>query len=165
MTEKRFKLANPNSSFLSMNCGIKYGGRLFNFKEVVALLNSLNDENEQLKKQLSGDFNQSNCITVQKSIVSDLKKENKKLKQNCKNYWYKQYKTLLNENVQLKSELSKLNILYKAKCKTEERLLEMGKEVERENEKLKEELEMFKPVMFQNMRKGTVILYRKGDVE
>ena len=52
-------------------------------------------------------------------------------------------KELLNElndkNKQLKSELGKLNILYKAKCKTEEQLLEMGKEVEKENEQLKKE--------------------------
>ena len=40
----------------------------------------LEKENEQLKKQLSDDFNQSNCITVQKSIISDLKKENVELK-------------------------------------------------------------------------------------
>lgn len=50
-------------------------------------------------------------------------------------------KDLLNElndkNEQLKSELGKLNILYKAKCKTEEQLIEMGKEVEKENEQLK----------------------------
>lgn len=52
MTEKRFKLTNPNSSFLSMNCGIKYGDRLLNFKEVVILLNSLNNENEQLKSEI-----------------------------------------------------------------------------------------------------------------
>lgn len=34
-----------------------------------------------------------------------------------------------------------------------------------ENEQLKKELNAFKPVMFQDMRKGTVILYQKGDVE
>ena len=43
------------------------------------------------------------------------------------------------ENEQLKSELGKLNILYKAKCKTEEQLIKMGKEVEKENEQLKKE--------------------------
>ena len=45
---------------------------------------------------------------------------------------------LNDENEQLKSELGKLNILYKAKCKTEEQLLEMGKEVEKENKQLKQ---------------------------
>lgn len=45
---------------------------------------------------------------------------------------------LAEENEQLKSELGKLHILYKAKCKTEEQLLEMGKEVEKENEQLKQ---------------------------
>ena len=38
-------------------------------------------------------------------------------------------------------------------------------ELNDENKQLKKELEMFKPVMFKDMRKGTVILYRKGDVE
>lgn len=33
----------------------------------------------------------------------------------------------------------------------------------KENEKLRKELDNFKPVMFQDMRKGTVILYSKGD--
>ena len=31
-----------------------------------------------------------------------------------------------------------------------------------ENEKLRKELDNFKPVMFQDMRKGTIILYSKG---
>ena len=32
-----------------------------------------------------------------------------------------------------------------------------------ENEQLRKELDTFKPVMFQDVRKGTVILYSKGD--
>lgn len=32
-----------------------------------------------------------------------------------------------------------------------------------ENEQLRKELDNFKPVMFQDVRKGTVILYSKGD--
>ena len=40
------------------------------------ILDKKNKEIEELKQQLSDDFNQSNCITVQKSIISDLKKEN-----------------------------------------------------------------------------------------
>ena len=51
MTRKRFKLENPNSSLSNMNCGIKYGDKLLNFKEVVDLLNELWKENEQLKHQ------------------------------------------------------------------------------------------------------------------
>ena len=34
-----------------------------------------------------------------------------------------------------------------------------------ENEQLKKELDNFKPVMFQDRRKGTVILYSKGDID
>lgn len=33
----------------------------------------------------------------------------------------------------------------------------------KENEQLKKELDNFKPVMFQDMHRGTVILYSKGD--
>ena len=38
------------------------------------------EENEQLKQQLADDFNQSNCITVQKSKIKELEKENEQLK-------------------------------------------------------------------------------------
>lgn len=34
-----------------------------------------------------------------------------------------------------------------------------------ENEQLQKELNNFKPVMFQDMRKGTIILYSKGDID
>lgn len=34
-----------------------------------------------------------------------------------------------------------------------------------ENEQLRKELDNFKPVMFQDVRKGTVILYSKGDID
>lgn len=34
--------------------------------------------------------------------------------------------------------------------------------LEEENEQLRNELDNFRPVMFQDMRKGTVILYSKG---
>lgn len=37
-------------------------------------------------------------------------------------------------------------------------------ELNDENEQLRKELDNFKPVMFQDMRKGTVILYSKGDI-
>ena len=36
-------------------------------------------------------------------------------------------------------------------------------ELYEENEQLRKELDNFKPVMFQDVRKGTVILYSKGD--
>lgn len=37
------------------------------------------------------------------------------------------------------------------------------KRLNKENEQLKKELDSFKPVIFQDARKGTVILYSKGD--
>ena len=56
----------------------KCGGDTMTLFEVVVELNKLNEENEQLKE-------------------------------NCKNYnWYKQYKTLLKENEQLKHRIKKL---------------------------------------------------------
>ena len=42
-------------------------------------------------------------------------------------------------------------------------VLEILNELHDENDQLKKELNAFKPVMFKDMRKGTVILYRKGD--
>ena len=39
------------------------------------------------------------------------------------------------------------------------------KELEKENEQLKKELNDFKPIMFKNMQKGTIILYSKGGID
>ena len=96
MTE-RFTLEEFGLNFI-----VNDNGRNLTAKQTVDRLNELNDENDQLKsytgemedylarleekngqlkKQLSDDFNQSKYITVQKSIICDLKKENKKLKQ------------------------------------------------------------------------------------
>ena len=96
MTE-RFTLEEFGLNFI-----VNDNGRNLTAKQTVDRLNELNDENEvlksytgemedylarleekngQLKKQLSDDFNQSKYITVQKSIICDLKKENKQLKQ------------------------------------------------------------------------------------
>ena len=41
------------------------------------------------------------------------------------------------------------------------RLQEENEQLQKENEQLRKELDNFKPVMFQDMRKGTVILYSK----
>ena len=38
-------------------------------------------------------------------------------------------------------------------------------EIKKQNEQLQRELDSFKPVMFQDMRKGTIILYSKGDTD
>ena len=96
MTE-RFTLEEFGLNFI-----VNDNGRNLTAKQTVDRLNELNDENDQLKsytgemedylarleeknselkKQLSDDFNQSKYITVQKSIIYDLKKENKQLKQ------------------------------------------------------------------------------------
>ena len=77
MTEKRFVMRY--GKYIDTVENIEYDEKWESWK-IVELLNTLSEENEQLKKQLSDDFNQSNCITVQKSIISDLKKENEQLK-------------------------------------------------------------------------------------
>ena len=38
-------------------------------------------------------------------------------------------------------------------------------EIKKQNEQLQRELDSFKPVMFQDMRKGTIILYSKGGTD
>lgn len=42
---------------------------------------------------------------------------------------------------------------------------EVLNELAEENEQLRKELDSFNPVIFQDMRKGTVILYSKGDID
>lgn len=37
--------------------------------------------------------------------------------------------------------------------------------IKEENEQLRKELDNFKPIMFQNMQKGTIILYSKGGID
>lgn len=49
---RRFTLTNPKNCFHEMKCGIDDRGNTLTFNEVVTLLNSLNEENEQLKKVL-----------------------------------------------------------------------------------------------------------------
>lgn len=60
-------------------------------------------ENERLKSICKD--HRDHAIDFKADCVR-LEKENEELKENCKNYnWYKQYKTLLNENDELKQEL------------------------------------------------------------
>ena len=37
--------------------------------------------------------------------------------------------------------------------------------IKEENEQLRKELDNFKPIMFKNMQKGTIILYSKGGID
>lgn len=46
---------------------------------VIGICNVLNEQSEkinELEKQIADDFNQSNCITVQKSVIADLRERN-----------------------------------------------------------------------------------------
>ena len=51
MTE-RFTLTNPKNAFQEMKCGIDDKGNTLTFNEIVDMLNTFNDENEQLKQKL-----------------------------------------------------------------------------------------------------------------
>lgn len=51
MTE-RFTLTNPKNAFQEMKCGINDKDSTLTFNEVVDILNTFNDENEQLKKRI-----------------------------------------------------------------------------------------------------------------
>ena len=101
------EIQKENEQLKSKNRGLQ--SELQIFKEDAThsnlQINKLADENEQLKKQLSDDFNQSNCITVQKSIVSDLKKENEQLRKE-KEFWKSDACSLSSLNSILSNELS-----------------------------------------------------------
>lgn len=67
----------------------------------------------------------------------------------------------------IKGELypCKADIFYKTydKVENDTQYNEVAR-LKEENEQLRKELDSFKPVVFQDMRKGTVILYSKGDI-
>lgn len=108
MTEnKRFTVEDDDAEIWEDDYFIAVACNHTNTKNIAKKLNKLAYGNKQLKKQLSDDFNQSNCITVQKSIISDLKKENDKLKK---------------ENDKLKTELFEVS---------KELLLETSSEIDR----------------------------------
>ena len=44
-------------------------------------------------------------------------------------------------------------------------IIDLINHLSEENEKLKKELDSFKPVVFQDIRKGTIILYSKSDID
>ena len=76
--------------------------------------------------------------------------------------------SLKEENKQLKKS-EKINTDYAEQIVEENQKLRIAKndlrrekeQLQKENEQLRKELDNFKPVMFQDMRKGTVILYSK----
>lgn len=77
-------------------------------------------------------------IEEQQATITELKEENEKLKKEKYNL--------------IKMVTNGIRISYTGYI-----------QLEKENEQLRKELDNFKPVMFQDMRKGTVILYSKGD--
>jgi len=108
--------------------------------DLVDLLNSLSEENEQLK-QSNDRF--ADTVAKQVSLLIELRKENEQLQKQVKSF-----ETTMNAT-------SDYNAFLESKITT----------LEKENEQLRKELDNFKPVMFQDVRKGTVILYSKGDID
>ena len=122
-------------------------------KEIVDELNSLADENEELRKQNTKQIVEYNGL-------------------NCEYGWLKEEnEQLLKKKIDVETKLYKANeqllmqMDYDAVIKQNEEDEIKIINVKKENEQLKKELNAFKPVCFQDMRKGTVILYQKGDVE
>ena len=86
-------------------------------------------------------------------LLNQFQKENEELKENCINYeWYKQYKTLLNENEQLKNRIDNYNTALKNLQDLTERKIN-------ENEQLKESVNNLKETII----KITIAYQRKYD--
>ena len=88
--------------------------------------------------------------------------EDEYVEDNGKRLSYMEVVDVLNEQQATIIHLEKVN----GKNFAKRRLLEQDNLILRnENEQLRKELDNFKPVMFQDVRKGTVILYSKGDID
>lgn len=70
---------------------------------------------------------------------------------------------MIGERIKLSNEqiMCVINTFVKYSANLEEEVKRLNKE----NEQLKKELDSFNPVVFQDVRKGTVILYSKGDID
>lgn len=70
---------------------------------------------------------------------------------------------MIGERIKLSNEqiMCVINAFVKYSANLEEEVKRLNKE----NEQLKKELDSFNPVVFQDVRKGTVILYSKGDID
>ena len=66
---------------------------------------------------------------------------------------------------ELKEENEQLRQIATKTEEEKEEYADLYNEYRKENEQLRKELDNFKPVMFQDVRKGTVILYSKGDID
>lgn len=75
-------------------------------------------------------------LNEKESIISALKEENEQLR----------------HGIEIEKKWQLAQDMYYAKIKEE-------------NEQLRKELDNFKPIMFKNMQKGTIILYSKGGID
>ena len=86
--------------------------------------------------------NLCDLLNEQQKEIDDLKEENKQLRQQAQNA----------KEIAVKNDMQ-----YQICRKEKEDFQDMC-------EQLRKELDNFNPVMFQDMRKGPVILYSKGDI-
>ena len=92
-----------------------------------------------------------NLLNWLNSENKELKQENKKLKEE----WEFSFRTEMAHHRFEEKEL-------KEKIRKQQSTIT---ELNKQNEQLRKELDSFNPVMFQDMRKGTIILYSKGGID
>lgn len=102
-------------------------------------------------------------LNKQQARIKELEEENDILEQKLQtryivNKQYEEKERLKKENEQLRHEIE----IEKKWQRAQDRYYVKIRE---ENERLQKELDNFKPIIFKNMQKGTVILYSKGDVD
>ena len=110
MTAKRFKFICDDEK-----CFFKDGNKALYCYEVVDLLNSLSDENEQLEE--AREYYQENFLTM-KTERNQFKRENELLKfqlDECRNNKLFSRRELEKENEQLKEDIENLKITIKAR--------------------------------------------------
>lgn len=143
MSDKRFEFYSDDMVIGVLDTVI---GRTFNSFEIVDCLN----EQQDTINDLNGEFEESSAFIIeQRKEIQTLKEENRKLK--------KAEKINMEYAEQIVEENHKLRIAKNDLRREKEQL-------QKENEQLQKELDNFKPVMFQGMRGGAVILYSKNPI-
>ena len=111
-----------------------------------------NQQGQMLNKEVASMLNKLYDENVQlKEKNEQLKEENKKLIEE----WEFSFRTEMAHHRFAEKELQEKIRKKQARIK----------ELEKENEQLRKELDSFHPVMFQDMRYGTVTLYSKGGID
>ena len=150
MSEKRFVYHEEHFPLNVREIVDNEIGKTYDCEDAVNVLNELSEEKEYFERKKEY-FLSKWSIVHAKNI--QLRQEIKELKE---------------DNEQLKKS-EKINTDYAEQIVEENQKLRIAKndlqrekeQLQKENEQLRKELDNFRPVMFQDMRKGTVILYTK----